>query len=136
MADAPAWVNADRALERGRRDREHRMGLVTYRIQCAAFPNGCLNWLAWEGEPNADIYRLDELVWADRRTARLLSLNGWRLDHGRWICGHHGESSGLAQPDQPVRRDTNLKTNPEPLGQPGESTQRWFVIAGLKACDS
>ena len=83
----PAWVNTDRAQERDLRERERN--LVTYRLQCAAIANGCMNWLAWEGEPNVDVYRLDELVWPDRRAAQLLRLNGWRLDYGRWICGHH-----------------------------------------------
>ncbi len=85
----PAWVDEDRAREREFREREQHMGLVTYRLQCAAITRGCMNWLAWEGEPNVDVYHLDELVWPDRRTARFLRLNGWRLDHGRYVCGHH-----------------------------------------------
>ena len=75
--------------------RERESHLVTYRLQCAAITNGCMNWLAWEGEPNVDIDHLDELVWPDRRTASLLRLNGWRPDHGRWICGHHAPPSLL-----------------------------------------
>jgi hypothetical protein len=85
----PAWVDEDRAREREFREREQRSGLVTYRLQCAAIVRGCMNWLAWEGEPNVDVYQLDELVWPDRRTARFLRLNGWRLDRGHWLCPHH-----------------------------------------------
>jgi hypothetical protein len=97
----PAWVDSDRAQERDLRDREHAARLMTYRVQCAAITSGCPNWLAWEGEPNVDIYQLDKLVWPDRRAARLLDLNGWRLDHGRWICGHHAPAVPPA-PGAPV----------------------------------
>jgi len=88
----PAWVNADRATERVFREAEQ--DLVTYRLQCAAIASvNCRSFIAFEGERNIDVYHLDLLVWPDRRAAKLLALNGWRLDHGQWVCPSHGASS-------------------------------------------
>lgn len=83
----PAWVNEERAAEQLFREAER--GIAAYRLQCAAITRGCTAFIAFEGEPNIDVDHLDPLVWADRRAANLLALNGWRLDHGRWICGAH-----------------------------------------------
>lgn len=94
----PAWVNENRATERLFREAEER-NLVTYRLQCAAITNGCTSAIAFEGERNIDVDHLDPLVWADRRAARLLALNGWRIDHGRWICGQH---ETRPNPDNPA----------------------------------
>ena len=51
---------------------------VTHRVQCAAITNGCRSTLSWTDHVStADV---DE---------DLLRVNGWRLDHGLWVCGLH-----------------------------------------------
>lgn len=87
VPDFPAWVNSDRETERIFREAEQ--GIRLYRLQCAAITNGCTSFLAFEGGPNIDVDQLDPLVWSDRRAAALLAMNGWRIDHGRWVCGQH-----------------------------------------------
>jgi hypothetical protein len=57
-------------------------GPFCHRVQCAAITRGCLNSLAWE----------DNLGDAQYVNERLLTLNGWRKDHGRWICGNHPQA--------------------------------------------
>lgn len=47
-----------------------------HRVQCAAITKGCLSALVWEGA-------------GDGINRHTLELNGWRLDHGKWVCGHH-----------------------------------------------
>lgn len=58
-----------------------------FRQQCAAVGNGCPSTLVWE-ELKARYRPGDELSLFARR---LLELNGWRRDHGKWVCGLHGE---------------------------------------------
>lgn len=50
-----------------------------HRIQCAASSRGCMSSLVIES-------RTKDL---DEKGRRLLNLNGWWLDHGRWVCGNH-----------------------------------------------
>lgn len=50
--------------------------LFVHRIQCAAITNGCMSVLLWE----------DHLAYPN---VRQLELNGWWLDHGRWVCANH-----------------------------------------------
>jgi hypothetical protein len=59
------------------------------RIQCAAITRGCTASLTFDAPPGVDAYRLVREVPEDRRVGDLLTLNGWRLDHGRWVCGNH-----------------------------------------------
>jgi hypothetical protein len=51
---------------------------VLHRQQCAAITNGCTAAIVWE-ELGRDSLHRDSV----------LKANGWRLDHGRWICGGH-----------------------------------------------
>jgi hypothetical protein len=53
---------------------DHRT--MAHRVQCAAITRGCTSALTWE-DHSTDV---DE---------RFLRRNGWRLDHGQWICGDH-----------------------------------------------
>jgi hypothetical protein len=55
---------------------------VVHRMQCAAVVNGCLSVLVWEDRNASENLRAEDL--------RRLELNGWRLDHGKWVCGAHG----------------------------------------------
>lgn len=103
VPDLPAWVNADRETESIFRQAEQDIAL--YRLQCAAITNGCTSFLAFEGERNIDVDHLDPLVWADRRAARLLALNGWHVDHGRWVCGAHPASSSAPSSPAAVLAD-------------------------------
>lgn len=102
VPDFPAWVNADRETERIFREAEQ--GICLYRLQCAAITNGCTSALVFEGEPSIALDHLDPLVWSDRRAARLLALNGWHVDHGRWICGAHPATVPSSQPIEIRRR--------------------------------
>ena len=52
---------------------------IVHRVQCAAITRGCLGAFTWEDS--------DQEV--SDRARRLLAANGWRLDHGHWICGLH-----------------------------------------------
>jgi hypothetical protein len=52
---------------------------VTHLVRCAAAANGCLSTLAWK----------DQLASAEHVNEGLLLANGWRKDHGRWICSNH-----------------------------------------------
>lgn len=55
----------------------------THRHQCACIGNGCMSALVLESPQPG---------W-DEHSERALTLNGWRLDHGRWICGNHGDAA-------------------------------------------
>jgi hypothetical protein len=50
-----------------------------HRIRCAAITNGCTSSLVWE----------DNLPSTQYVNEHLALLNGWRKDHGEWICGNH-----------------------------------------------
>lgn len=52
-------------------------GIVIHHVQCACITTGCMSALVFENHST------------DALDHRLLRLNGWRLDHGRWICGQH-----------------------------------------------
>lgn len=54
---------------------------VTHRVQCAVITRGCTSALVWTD-------RSEEITDHGRE---LLALNGWRLDHGQWICGGHDD---------------------------------------------
>ncbi len=54
---------------------------VYHRVQCAIITRGCTSALVW-----SDTYSGDEI---SEYGKDLLRLNGWRLDHERWICGNH-----------------------------------------------
>jgi hypothetical protein len=55
-------------------------GMTIHRLQCAAAAaTGCTSDLVWE----------DHLDTADYVNERLAELNGWRKDHGQWICRNH-----------------------------------------------
>ena len=63
------------------------MSRYFHRAQCAAISRGCFNFLIWEDD-NSDPQHADEF---------LLTLNGWRKDHGRWICGNHPQSARVVR---------------------------------------
>lgn len=59
--------------------------VVVHRVQCAAITRGCLNSLMWES-------RSREI---DEAGHHLLALNGWHLDHDRWVCGNHESAEAV-----------------------------------------
>jgi hypothetical protein len=65
---------------------------LTARLQCAAITRGCMSALVFPVGQNVDVHHLDMAVAVDRRAAALLVMNGWWLDHGQWVCGHHSRS--------------------------------------------
>lgn len=67
-----------------------------YRVQCAAITRGCQSALVLDAPRNVDVGNLDPQVPEDARVASLLHANGWRVDHGRWVCGLHGTSATAA----------------------------------------
>lgn len=56
------------------------------RFQCAAITRGCMAFLVMPCSPQADLEHLDPEAPEDRHILDLLAMNGWRLDHGRWVC--------------------------------------------------
>ena len=64
--------------------------MAIHRLQCAAMTSGCTSVLVFEAD-NAGIDHLGRPAGqGDRHVDGLLRAVGWRLDHGRWICGAHG----------------------------------------------
>jgi hypothetical protein len=55
------------------------------RIQCAAITRGCMSFLIFEVPPGFNLDNLD----ADTGPGRILGMNGWHRDHGRWVCAAH-----------------------------------------------
>lgn len=56
--------------------------LPVHHVQCAALAScGCESTFTWESPSTEPIDAIGE---------RRLALNGWRLDHGQWVCGSHG----------------------------------------------
>jgi len=53
-----------------------------HRIQCAAITRGCLSAIVWD---DAAVVGVGEQTGMER----LLSLNGWHLNYGEWVCGNH-----------------------------------------------
>ena len=49
----------------------------THRQQCAAITNGCMSAIVWEGRNS------------EEERYRFLTLKGWSLDHGKWVCPMH-----------------------------------------------
>jgi hypothetical protein len=62
---------------------------VTYLLSCAAMTNGCQSALTIDEVPDIDLGELDLLVPEDLRVRDLIRAAGWRMDHGRWVCGNH-----------------------------------------------
>jgi len=58
-------------------------------MTCAAIMNGCESHLVLKIPRGVDVTCLDLENGEDLRVARLLAANGWRRDHGRWVCGRH-----------------------------------------------
>ena len=61
-------------------------------VTCAAITNGCAAWLVFDvpdDARNVDIGHLDPEVPEDAYVARTLAMNGWREDHGCWVCADH-----------------------------------------------
>ncbi len=80
-------------------------GTVIYRLQCAAITRDCMSAYAIDGPRNIDLAELDRQVPEDRRIDDLLRASGWRMDHGRWVCGNHpplGTTTG-EQPEGGLR---------------------------------
>ncbi len=69
------------------------MSVFIHRVQCAVITRGCFNSLTWK-DNISDPQHVDEF---------LLMLNGWRKDHGRWICGNHPQP-GTAGREQETAR--------------------------------
>jgi hypothetical protein len=63
------------------------MSKALARVQCAAITRGCGSFLVFPVEQDVDL--LGQATPGDREAHNLLTSNGWRLDHGRWICGLH-----------------------------------------------
>lgn len=69
------------------------MSKALRRVQCAAITNGCLSALIWETDTPSS--RADApMTQADLRH---LELNGWRLDHGAWVCGLEHRKPGAVR---------------------------------------
>jgi hypothetical protein len=69
-------------------------------MQCAAITNGCMAFLVFdapEGIRNIDIAHLDPEVPEDAYVARMLAMNGWHLDCGRWVCPAHPVRASAAR---------------------------------------
>jgi hypothetical protein len=46
-----------------------------------------------------DASRLEGSSPADPPHADLLAMNGWHLDHGRWVCGNHQRTAPCEHQD-------------------------------------
>jgi hypothetical protein len=69
------------------------------RLQCAAITNGCMNSLTFPLGKNADV----ETAIQRDPVASMLALNGWHLDHGRWVCGNHERTAPCKHQDNSGR---------------------------------
>lgn len=69
------------------------------RLQCAAITRGCMNFLIFEVPPGFDLNDLN----AEYGPGRILGLNGWHLDHGRWVCGAHERTAPCEHQDSSGR---------------------------------
>jgi hypothetical protein len=63
------------------------MHKMVHHQQCAAITNGCMSALVWESD----------VTFVDSYAERFLTLNGWWVDHGKWVCGLHERPPSLAQ---------------------------------------
>lgn len=103
---------------------------VIYLLSCAAMPRGCASALAIDGPPGIELLALDLQVPEDKRVHGLITAAGWRLDHGKWVCGNHpfatpaGPVTALYWPTVPtpeqaeVAKRAVLETAAELLNEP------------------
>jgi hypothetical protein len=69
------------------------------RLQCAAIANGCTSFLAFPLAAAAGTRNLPAAVNRDHRALELLRVNGWHVDHGRWVCGLHERGPCTCHPE-------------------------------------
>lgn len=67
--------------------------VVTYLLPCAAMPRGCTSVITHNGPHGIDWLNLDPEVPEDAAALKLINDSGWRLDHGKWICGNHDQAT-------------------------------------------
>jgi hypothetical protein len=69
------------------------------RMQCAAITNGCMAFLVIPVPHGFDPSWIDGYLPQKPRVADLLHMNGWHLDHGRWVCGAHERTAPCEHQD-------------------------------------
>jgi len=74
------------------------------RLQCAAITNGCMSFLAFPLSVSTGAFDLPTAVNRDHRALELLSLNGWHVDPGRWVCGLHERGPCTCHPESAAGR--------------------------------
>jgi hypothetical protein len=73
-------------------------------LRCAAITNGCTSFLAVPGRLASASASVAQAVNRDGRALELLRLNGWHVDHGRWVCGLHERKPCDCHPESPAYR--------------------------------
>lgn len=72
-------------------------------LRCAAITNGCMSFLVIPLRP-AFTASAARAINQDAQALELLRLNGWHVDHGRWVCGLHERKPCDCHPESPAYR--------------------------------
>ena len=73
-------------------------------LRCAALTNGCPSFLAVPLAAPVAGHGLAAALNRDGRALELLRMNGWHVDHGRWVCGQHERGPCTCHPESAAAR--------------------------------